>query len=184
MSGTDENWTTLASELILDRSPYVKVYQERVRTTRGAIIDDYFRVAMPAFVICVPVTADGRIVTLWQYKHGPRTVSLTFPAGFLDEAEAPETASRRELLEETGYAAGRTEAMGHYVDAGNQGGATGHYFLATGCEECTAPDSRDLEEMQIRLMTRDEVDTALARGDMAISHHALGWLLARQRLAE
>jgi ADP-ribose pyrophosphatase len=175
-------WTTLAEQVLLDRQPFVRVTQERVRTDSGIEIDDYYRVVLPKFASCVPVTQDGMIVTLWQYKHGPKAYSLTFPAGFIEPGEAPDSACRRELLEETGYIAVALAPLGDFVDGGNQPGSHGYYFIATGCSPVQAPEDGDLETMEIRLMTPAEVDAALDAGQFAICHHVTAWLLASRVL--
>jgi len=96
-------WSTLETKTLLEFAPYVRVEKEKVKTNRGQIVDDYYRVILPSFAACVPFTQDGDIITLWQYKHGSQSYSLTFPAGFVESGEDPAIACERELLEETGY---------------------------------------------------------------------------------
>jgi ADP-ribose pyrophosphatase len=52
----------------------------------------------------VPVTADGRLVLVRQYRHNLKAHVIEFPAGTISEGEEPEAAALRELEEETGYA--------------------------------------------------------------------------------
>ncbi len=56
----------------------------------------------------VPVLPDGRILLVRQYRPSVEREMLELPAGAKDsENENPEAAAARELLEETGYAAGK-----------------------------------------------------------------------------
>lgn len=171
-------WKTLRTEVAFEHAPYVRVERNAVLTDCGQSIDDYYRVKLSTFACCVPFDRDGRAVTLWQYKFGPERYTLTFPAGNVEPGEDPGNAAVRELLEETGYRAGRVIALGDFVDSGNQEGSTAHYFLALDCELVAEPNSDDLGAADLRLMTPDELDAALAAGDMVVSHSAIAWLLA------
>jgi ADP-ribose pyrophosphatase len=65
-------------------------------------------------VLVVPVTADGRLVLLEQYRVPLGGRVIEFPAGVVgdeDDAETFEAAARRELLEESGYAARTLEFL-------------------------------------------------------------------------
>jgi len=59
----------------------------------------------PGAVVIVPVTADGRLVMVRQYRYPVGRVMLEFPAGKIDAGEAPFACAVRELAEETGYRA-------------------------------------------------------------------------------
>jgi ADP-ribose pyrophosphatase len=180
---TDKGWAILAREEVFAVRPYAVVSRERIRTDAGVVVDDFYEVALADFAVCVPQLATGEIVTLWQYKHGPRRFGLGFPAGFIDPGEAPDAACRRELLEETGYAPCRLDDLGSYVDNGNQRGSFGHYFFAAGCSRVTTPQPDDLETIEIRLMQPAAIDAALAQGQFSVIHHVAAWALARPRIA-
>lgn len=61
----------------------------------------------------VPVTADGNVLMLRQYRHATGDYLLEIPAGKLDEGtEDPEVCAHRELEEETGFRAGELQSLG------------------------------------------------------------------------
>lgn len=62
-------------------------------------------VTHPGAVAVVPITKDGKIVLVRQYRKALKKVIVEIPAGKLDENEEPEKAAKRELEEETGYLA-------------------------------------------------------------------------------
>ncbi len=65
-------------------------------------------------VIIVAVTPEDKVLFVEQYRHPVQAPSIEMPAGLvgdLGEAESVEQAARRELLEETGWEAGRIEYL-------------------------------------------------------------------------
>lgn len=176
-------WKTLSRQVILDRKPHVQVTQQKVETDSGQIVPDFYQVDLGTFVVCVPMRSDGTVVTLRTYKHGAGRVSTTFPAGKVDDGEAPEMAMARELLEETGYKAGQLVPLGRFVDNGNQIGTVGHYYIGLDCAQVQDPDDGDLETMQLELRAPDEIEDEIFSGEIPILHHAAAWLLARAWIA-
>jgi len=56
------------------------------------------------WVNVIPVTPEGHLVMIEQYRHGSNTVELEIPGGMMDaEDPSPEACGLRELLEETGF---------------------------------------------------------------------------------
>ena len=182
LGGGMQDWQTKSREVVFEVHPYVRVVREVVEIAPGKVIDDFYQVELRSFALVVPVMADGRIMTLTGYRHGPRRSCLTLPGGFVDPDENAEQAARRELTEETGLIAGDLIKLGSYVDNGNQRGCRGHYFLALDCVigPGFAPDPT--EAFALAAMTPAEIDAALDRGDFGIIHHVAGWLLARRQI--
>lgn len=172
-------WKTLEKATVFEKLPYLRVTKEKVDVGNGLIIEDFYKVELRSFAIVVPVMLDGRICVLRQYKHGPQRVSLTFPAGFLEENEEPEAGVKRELLEETGTVSEELHFLGTYVDNGNQRGCQGHYYLAKGCQQITAPNSGDLEEMEMMFMSPAQLNAAIQTDEFAIIHNVAAWGLSR-----
>ncbi|MGQ9370778.1 NUDIX hydrolase [Azospirillum sp. ST 5-10] len=161
-------WTILSSRDVYTHEPWLKIRVEDLELPDGRRVA-FHQVDMRAYVIIVPETADGRFVMLRQYKHGPRRVNVNFPAGTVEGDEAPLACAKRELLEETGYAADDWTDLGGYVALGNQRGPYGRLFIARGCRRVAEPDSGDLEDMRVETMSRDELLVTAARGDFAIT---------------
>ena len=73
----------------------------------------------PGAVAILPLTADGHLLLLRQYHHAIGRALLGVPAGTLEPGEPPAETARRELIEETGYEAGRiTELVDFYTSPG------------------------------------------------------------------
>ena len=102
------------------------------------------------------------------------TAGLYPPGGHLAPGESPLAAVQRELLEETGYVAEHWHYLGVYTVDANQGCGRGHFFAAEGLTQSTSPASGDLEEMEIVLLTPDELSRAIAAGEV----NALGSITA------
>ncbi|MBQ7827177.1 MAG: NUDIX hydrolase [Clostridia bacterium] len=60
----------------------------------------------------VPITDNGGILAVRQYRYALGEVTLEIPAGKLDPNESPETCALRELAEETGMTAKRLISLG------------------------------------------------------------------------
>jgi ADP-ribose pyrophosphatase len=119
-----------------------------------------------------------------QYKHGPRTIGLTFPAGAIEPGEDPSVAARRELLEETGIEARRWRTLGRFVLNGNQGAGAVHLFFADGLAtvDCSPMRIRsDLEEQEMMWLTEDELIESARCGQFKIASHALALAFALDR---
>ncbi len=53
----------------------------------------------------IPVTEDGKVILVKQFRHGTDNVTLEIPGGMVDDTDRSEkVGAERELLEETGYA--------------------------------------------------------------------------------
>lgn len=178
-------WRTLARRTLLSRPPWMEVGEERVGLPDGREVDGFLWIRTRDFVAMVAVTEGDEVVLVRSYKHGPRTISLAVPAGYLENGEEPLAAAKRELQEETGYASDDWYSLGRYVVDGNYGVGTAHIFLARGARKVAEPASGDLEEMEVVIAPVGEVSEYVRRGEVvqlsSAAALALGLLELRSR---
>jgi len=79
---------------------------------RTGNIHDFYVLEATPWVNVVPLTNDGDVILIEQYRHGTRDITLEIPGGMVETGDTPEGAAGRELLEETGYAASQMLPLG------------------------------------------------------------------------
>jgi 8-oxo-dGTP pyrophosphatase MutT (NUDIX family) len=87
----------------------------------------------PDFVITIPVLVreyPERFLMVKQWRHGAKSLSIEFPGGVMNSGETPEESARRELLEETGYTAGKLISLGTFNANPAIMTNTAHFFAA------------------------------------------------------
>ena len=92
----------LSSEFLVN-APWLKVAKETCELPSGKVIDDFYTLWQPDWVLILARTTEGKWVMTEQYRHGTGKIALEFPAGIIDKGETPEDAAIRELQEECGY---------------------------------------------------------------------------------
>ena len=68
-------------------------------------------VVHPGSVVILPLVTSDQICLIRNYRGSVGEALIELPAGTLDRVEEPADAARRELIEETGYRAGRIEKL-------------------------------------------------------------------------
>lgn len=89
----------------------LEVHRDRVRLPDGAeAAREYIR--HPGAVAIVALFEDGSILLERQFRYPHRRDFIEVPAGKVDPGEAHLVTAKRELLEETGYAAAEWTRLG------------------------------------------------------------------------
>lgn len=161
-----KSWRTLHREMLLDRSPWMRIYSDDVELPDGRVIEGYLRLESPSYAMIVPVDREGKIGLIRSYKRGVDGIDIQPPAGIIEQGEPPLEAAQRELLEELGCTADEWKPLGAFVLGGNHGGGPAHFYLATRCVQVQEPDSGDLEEQQVLWLSQQEVLQRWANGTL------------------
>jgi len=116
----------------------------------------------------VPVTDDGKLVLVEQYRPPVASRVIELPAGLVGDvpgegSEAFETAARRELLEETGYEAGDMVRLVEGVISPGLSDEQITFFLATGLKKAGTGGGDGSEDITVHEVAVDDVLSWLAR---------------------
>jgi len=93
----------LSGRLVFD-GKLLKVHSDTVRLPDGSAAEREW-IEHPGAVAIIAVTDAGELVMERQYRYPLGRDMIEIPAGKIDPGEDPLETGRRELLEETGYAA-------------------------------------------------------------------------------
>lgn len=164
-------WKTLSSAYI-NRHIFFTARRDVCQRDDGIIIDPYYVVELPTSATAVAITEDEKIILVKQYRHPIDEVILETPGGFIDEGEDFATGMKRELMEETGYAFTGIEPLGRV--AANPGLLNNftELYLATGGKKVSGQHLDHNEEIEILLVTMEELIHLLMTQQIKQSLHA------------
>ena len=153
----------------------VRIVSRKIRSVQ----QDFEVVIRPQIALCIPVTVDGNLVLIRQYRAAIDNAILEFPAGRLELGEASERAATRELLEEAGFLVNQVRRLGRLLTAPHFSDEVINIFVATGqITEMPSPTPKeDLRE--IIQAAPSIVDQFIARGQIVDSKTVAAWSLAR-----
>lgn len=174
MIPTIENrpWKVLKSENILSLGVWLNVRQETVELPSGKQIPTWFVLEFPDWINVIAITKDGQFVMEDQYRHGLGVTNLEICAGVIDPGETPLEAAKRELSEETGFGGGKWELFMKLSPNPTNHNNISWTFLATDVEPIERPHQEATEDIHVHLLSRDELETVLKRGDIIQALHA------------
>ena len=161
-------WETVSRKTILNHSKFLTVESHTVKLPDGQIIPDWAWLIIPSAAIVLAMTDDDQFLCFRQTKYAVEGTSLAPVGGMLEPNEAPIDAARRELLEEMGYESAEWVNLGSHILDPNRGIATMHLFLALKAKKVAEPNSDDLEDQELLLLSQNEIENALKAGEFKI----------------
>lgn len=110
----------------------------------------------PGAVVLLPILDDGRVVLIENTRPSVGETLLELPAGTREPEEQAIVTASRELIEETGYTAGKLELIHEFYSAPGICDELMHLYRAT---ELVAGDPRReaTEVIENRIATKDEI---------------------------
>jgi len=168
-------WQTLKRRRMLDH-PVLQVDLAQ-RSLGDGPSHEFVLLSSPDWVNVVPLTPDGQVVLIRQWRHGTGEVTLEIPGGLIDPGESPMIAGARELAEETGYQGQKMEPLGWVHPNPALFDNRCYTCLALDCRLAGPPRPDDTEQIKVELHPLDQVPQLIRQG--RISHSLVVAAFAR-----
>ncbi len=141
-----------------------RVRQDRSRSPRSGREHTFFVIEAGDWVNVIPVTPEGRLVCIRQYRHGIEAVTLEVPGGMVDPGESTAAAARREMYEETGYDTEQLVYLGRIAPNPALQNNFCHFYLALDAR-LDGPQRLDgAEDIDVVLLDPAEVPALIVQG--------------------
>ena len=137
----------------------------------------------PGSVVLVPITNDGTVLLIRQFRQAAGKVLLEASAGTIESGENPEVTALRELREEVGHRAGKLIPIGGSWVAPGYSTEYSHMFIATELEVSPLP-SDDGEDISVEEIEFDDVHRLIAEGEIEDQMSIAALLSAKHEYTE
>jgi ADP-ribose pyrophosphatase len=157
-------WDYLGTRIAYENR-IMKVREDTYRFSRGEIVREYTVLQFPGWVNIIPVTAEGEVVLIRQFRHGVRRSTLEIPGGLMSGEDVdPREAAIREMEEETGYLSDDVIHIGTVEPNPAIQNNLCHTFLARNARPASAQNLDPTEAISVELAKQDEVYRMLRDG--------------------
>lgn len=136
----------------------------------------------PGAVGVLARAADGRFLLVRQYRKPVEEQVTEIVAGCLEPGEDPAACARRELREETGWAAGRWEELGRMWPTPGYADECLWLFYAEIEGECGETDPDEDERVEPVWFSGEDLERGMAEGRIRDGKTLAAWLLYKLRM--
>jgi 8-oxo-dGTP pyrophosphatase MutT (NUDIX family) len=167
-------WKRLASNPTIE-SRWLKVTADACELPNGAVVEPYFVIHEPEWVHILAINAKREVLVVRQYRYAADAVCAELPGGAAESSESPLAAAKRELLEETGYAAGTWSYVGAlFANPARQTNRV-HLFVA---EDLSLVGSQTLdasEDIEFKFLSVAGIQRAIEEGQFSQALHVASY---------
>ena len=161
-------WATVAEGAVEDHFVLGLQRIER-RSPRTNKVREFVILRASPWVNVIAITTDGKVVFVRQYRQAAELTTLEVPGGMVDPGEDPGEAAARELLEETGYGGGSPRSLGWVHSNPAILDNRCYTYLIEGVDPVSEPDPDEGEDLQVVLLSLEEVKQHLREGKITHS---------------
>ncbi len=155
------------------------IIEREVEFAPGAVRELYHAVGQQDYIAIVAAMPDGRIPIVRQYRPALESFTWELPAGLVDPGENAAACCRRELMEETGFAARAVHVLGCYAPCTARLSNRVHSFFA---EIDSIPEGKQAEPgIELKLVSPAQLAEQILAGEFVLQLHIGAVLLAGLR---
>ncbi|PLX67509.1 MAG: NUDIX hydrolase [Denitrovibrio sp.] len=176
-----DNWKLVKTETTYT-DPVLRVEHRDFHFKKNDSVGTFTVISMKNWAVIVPVTAEGKLVLVKQFRVGTCDVSYEFPGGAVETGEDPLIGGARELVEETGYEGELTELVRMNPNPAFMDN-TCYLYLAVNCVKTSELFLDPFEDVEPAEFSLSEVEQMILNGQIShsISIAAYGAYIASLR---
>ncbi|MGO9022156.1 MAG: NUDIX hydrolase [Syntrophobacteraceae bacterium] len=160
-------WKTLERKPPEDHRIF-KIQTRIVQSPRTGTAMEVKTISIRDWAMVLPLTAEGEVVMVRQYRHGIETVCLELPGGLIDPGDfSPEATAKRELMEETGYEAREYILLGSCFPQPAVLKNRGFFVLASDVRLTCEPKPDDGEDIEVVRFALHEIPGLIQNGSIS-----------------
>jgi ADP-ribose pyrophosphatase len=146
------------------------------RKARDGAMHQYDVIKHPGSVVILPLVDANHVCLIRNYRVAIGQTLLELPAGTLESGEDPQVTAHRELIEETGYRAGKLEKLSEFFVSPGILHERMHLFMAADLQ-AGAAEPEIGEEIQTEVMRVDDALRLVDSGELDDAKTLIGLLL-------
>ena len=145
----EKEYKLLDSKLLCQGKTIKVVREELELYDSRRVVRDIVR--HPGAAVFIPITADGKILMVSQYRHAVTQRLLEMPAGTINSEEAPLACAKREIMEEVGFSASEWIDLGILLPCPGFCDEIQYCYLARNLSpnKLSADDDEDIEVVEL-----------------------------------
>lgn len=174
-------WKVTARKYLIEE-PWFTLRADACELPSGDTLDPYYIMESPDFIEVIAFDTQGRLLLIWQYRHGAGKVIAELPAGLQDRGETALQAAQRELREETGCTSEHWEPLLALYPNPARMSNQAHFFLARNARQTQPQQLEHSESIEPFWATIDEVFDLIDSGQFSQSYHVAGFFLALRKM--
>ncbi len=167
-------WEKLEEKHLI-KDQWIDLKESSWRFPDGAVWSPYYTFSRRDYVVIVARCADGRFITVRQFRQGIEQVTCEFPAGGIEKGESPAEAARRELEEETGYVSDDWRAVAKIPSYATMADNYAYIFYAGNCRLEKEQSLDPMEFVDVDLMEEEKLHELIREDGFHQAVHVMAY---------
>jgi ADP-ribose pyrophosphatase len=168
------------SKSVVYKNPWWQYCCDRIELPSGKPGEYHYALTEGSSMV-VPVTEDGKLLLVRQYRYTGNRDSIEFPCGGLKTGATHEETAKNELIEETGFLPGKLESVGNFNPCNGLLEEICRVYIARDLHYVgSRPD--ETESFELVPLTIEELDAWIQDGTIWDGMTLAAWAIAKAKL--